>query len=338
MIPNKKYFALPGLALLAMIFIACNDDEPTEVYVGDMAQYQKAYITTGVSYPNGTMLNGGYTADALQLNDAGKLVFVEGGKLAPSGDGSFDTDIYFRTTYAVRKAISGTIALIPDAEEFVARYNSEHQTECKLLPAEYYTIGNSHATIEAGSKSAVIHVVANTDNEWNIGEYLLPLKMTMDDGADISLVENMSTICLKYSIAAKPESPYPVGCRILSRDEFDIEVIENAPVGYENAFDSDRSTGWNENGYSSVCVTFKEPHYVSRICVVDCDYYYYTWLSYEDTPDDLFGGRYTRGVASGLSEFNPVSTLGYDASRKVKCVALRNYYAWIADIYFIVYD
>lgn len=337
MILNKKYFALSGIALLAMIFVACNDDDPTEVYVGTMPQYQKAYITTGVSYPNGMVLKGIFTSDAVQLTDEGKVIFVEGGSMKPSGGGSFDSDIYFRTTYAVQKAISGTLAPTPDAEEFVAQYNTEHQTECKLLPAAYYTIENAHATIEAGSKSVVIRVMVNTDAKWELGEYLLPLEMTLDNGADIDLPEDKSTLCLKYIITAAPPSSYPAGCRILSRDEFEIELASgSADSNPGNAFDSDRSTSWGDGSSSDVVVTFKEPHYVSRVCVVDC-WVYYTWMSYEDTPDSFFGGKFSYGEEHGLSEYN-VSGLGYDASRKVKCIRLRNYYSEISDIYFLVYD
>lgn len=338
MILNKKYFVLPLMALLAMVFIACNDDDPTEVYVGNMAKYQKAYITTGVSSPNGTVLKGSYTAAELKLTDEGKLTFVKGGSLAPSGSGSFDTDIYFRTTYAVKKAISGTVVLMPDAEEFVTRYNTEHQTECKLLPEKYYTLENAHATIEAGSKDAVIRVSIHTDLDWELGEYLLPLELTLDNGTAIDLSEDMRTLCLKYSIAAAPASDYPAEGRILTRDEFDIELLTGSGDTYKNAFDSDRNTNWSSgSGTSDVVVTFKEPHYVSRICVVD-NYVYYTWMSYEDTPDTFFGGRFAYGEEEGLSELDPVSILEYDASRKVKRIKLRNFYGKMADAYFFVYD
>lgn len=339
MILNKKHFVLPGMALLAMVFVACNDDDPTEVYVGNMAKYQKAYITTGVSSPNGTALKGSYTAAELKLTDEGKLIFDEGGNLAPSGGGSFNTDIYFRTTYAVKKAISGTVALIPDAEEFVNRYNAEHQTACELLQEKYYTIENAHATIDAGSKDAVIRVLIDTDLDWDLGEYLLPLGMTLDNGAAIDLSEDRRTLCLKYSITKAP-AVYPAEGRILTSDDFDIELVSgSADTHPENAFDSDRNTSWDcPSGTCDVVVTFKEPHYVSRICVVDNTYVYYTWMSYEDTPDTYFGGSYTWGEENGVSELNPASTLKYDASRKIKRVRLRNYYGMLADAYFFVYD
>lgn len=338
MILNKKYFALSGMALLAMIFVACNDDDPTEVYVGTMPQYQKAYITTGVSYPNGMVLKGVFTSDALQLTEEGKVIFVEGGSMQPSGGGSLNSDIYFRTTFAVQKAISGTLALIPDAEEFVAQYNTEHQTECKLLPTAYYTIENAHATIEAGSKSVVIRVMVNTDSKWELGEYLLPLEMTLDNGADIDLPEDKSTLCLKYIITAAPPSGYPAGCRILSRDEFEVDA--NSSANAEKAVDSDRSTKWGNGANEYMYVTFKEPHYLSSICIVDCTRYYYPYMAYEDDLENLIGsgGYYFSGNASGMTEFRATQFDGYDASRKAKRVAINNYNGNISDIYFLVYD
>lgn len=337
MILNKKYFALSGIALLAMIFVACNDDDPTEVYVGTMPQYQKAYITTGVSYPNGTVFKGVFTSDELKFTDEGKLIFVEGGSMQPSGGGSFDSDIYFRTTFAVQKAISGTVALLPDAEEFVAQYNTEHQTECKLLPAAYYTIENAHATIEAGSKSTVIHISVNTELKWDLGEYLLPLGVTLDNGTDIGLSEDKSTLCLKYSIT-KPAPKYPEGCRILSRDEFEVDA--NSSANAEKAVDSDRSTKWGNGANEYMYVTFKEPHYLSSICIVDCTYYYYPYIAYEDDLENLIGsgGYYFQGEASGMIEFRATQFDDYDASRKVKRVAINNYNGKISDVYFVVYD
>lgn len=336
---NKKYFVLPCMALLAMVFVACSDDDPTEVYVGNMAKYQKAYLTTGVSSPNGTLFKGSYSASELKLTDEGKLIFVDEATMTPSGNGSFDTDVYFRTTYAVKKALSGTVDLMPDAEEFVTRYNTEHQTACKLLPEKYYTLENAHATIEAGSKDAVIRVAVHTDLEWEPGEFLLPLELSLDNGASIGLSEDMRTLCLKYSIIDESVD-FPEGGRILTPDDYDIELVRgSANTHHENAFDADRNTIWNSGtGTTDVVVTFKEPHYVSLVCVVDCSYAFYTWFTYEDTPDDFFGGKFDYGEEEGLAGIDPVELLKYDPSRKVKRVKLRNYYGEIADFYFFVYD
>lgn len=329
MILNKNYFALSGMALLAMAFVACNDDDPTEVYVGNMSKYQKAYITTGVSQPNGAVFKGSYSGK-LQLSDEGKLVFVQGTAMIPSG-GSFDTDIYFRTTYAVKKSISGTVDVVPDAEDFVARYNAEHQTQFKLLPEAYYTLENTRATIAAGSKSTSIHISVHTDLDWEFGEFLLPLGVTLDKDAGIALSEDNSTVCLQYSIVSPGY--------LLSSDDYEIALASGSADSHpENAFDGDRNTSWSAgNASSDVVVTFKEPHRISRVCVLDCGYVYYTWMSYEETPDTFFGGSYTWGENPGLSELN-VTNLGYNASRKVKRVKIRNYYTDIADIYFLVKD
>lgn len=332
MILNKKYFALSGMALLATVFVACNDDDPTEVYVGNMPKYQKAYITTGVSQPNGAVFEGSYPGE-LQFTDEGKPVYVHSTTMVPSG--SFETDVYFRTTYAVKKAISGTIDVVPDAEEFVARYNTEHQTACKLLPASFYALEDTRATIEAGSKSSEgIHVTVHTDLDWEPGEYLLPLAIMLDKGADIGLSEEKSTLCLKYIITSSSEY-------FLTSDDFDLQLSSGSTVTpIENAFDADRSTLWSTSSTTTcdVLVTFKEPHYVSRICVVDCSYVYYTWMSYEETPSTFFGGNYTWGENPGFSVLNPASNMSYNASRKVKCIKIRNYRGNIADIYFLVKD
>lgn len=338
MILNKKYFVLSGMALLAMVFVACSDDDPTEVYVGNMPKYQKAYITTGVSSPNGAVFKGSYSAGELKLTEDGTLVFDESSSMTPSG--SFDADVYFRTTYAVKKALSGTVAVMPDAEEFVTRYNTEHQTAFKLLPEKYYTLENAHATIEAGSKDAVIHVSVHTDVDWEPGEFLLPLGLTLDNGAAVGLSEDMRTLCLTYNIEDESVE-YPEGVRILSRDDYDIELVSGLESTHpENAFDADRSTKWIDATKSDVVVTFKDPHYVSLICVVDCTYVWYTWMSYEDTPDTFFGGGYSWGEEEGLAGLDPAtdSKLKYDASRKVKRIKLRNYMGEISDIYFLVYD
>ncbi len=334
MILNKKYFALSALALLTTMFAACSDDDPSEVYVGDMPKYQKAYITTGVSYPNGTAFKGVISSGDLKFTEEGKLVF-EGG-MTISGNGSFDSDVYFRTNYAVKKAISGTVAEVPDPEEFLAQYNAEHRTECKLLPAGYYTIENGHATIEAGSKSAAIHVTVNTELEWKPGEYLLPLALTLDGGAGIALAEEQSTLCLKYTIAET--SKYPEGCRLLTSDEFEVEADSSANAA--NAVDSDRSTVWGNDANEMMTVTFKEAHYLSSICIVDCSYYYFPYIAYEDDLDGLIGsgGYYFQGNASGMIEFSASQFDDYDSSRKTKRVAINNYYGTIADVYFLVYD
>jgi len=326
---NKNYFALSGLALLATIFVACGDDDPSEVYVGEMPKYQKAYITTGVSYPNGTEFKGSFSGK-VEFTEEGKVIYSVAESMNISGNGSFDANLYFRTNYAVKKAISGTVAVVPDAEAFVAQYNSEHQSECKLLPAEYYTIENGHATIEAGSKSASIHVAVNTERSWEQGEYLLPLSLTLDSGSEIALAEDQNTICLKYVIT---KDSY----RILSRDDFEIDTA-NSTAGCENAVDSDRSTVWRSSGKEGyLYVVLKEPQYVSRIYLVDCNYAYFVWMSYAETPDDLFGGNYDWGTSPGLVAYNASQT-GYDESRKAKRVTICNYSGNIADIYFLVHD
>lgn len=327
MILNKKYFALSALALLTTMFAACSDDDPSEVYVGDMPKYQKAYITTGVSYPNGTAFKGSYTGE-VKFTDEGKLIYAEADGMNISGNGSFDSDIYFRTNYAVKKAISGTVAVVADSEEFLARYNAEHQTECKLLPAKYYTIENGHATIEAGSKSAAIHVAVNTELEWEPGEYLLPLGLTLDSGAGVVLAEDQNSICLKYTVS---KDSY----RILSRDEFELDSDTSANA--EKVVDSDRNTIWGNVAEDYLFVTFNEPQYVSSVFLVDCSYAYFMWMSYEDTPDDMFGGNYFWGNNPGLTQFNPAD-IGYDATRKAKRVVICNYYGTIADVYFLVHD
>lgn len=326
---NRNYFALSGLALLATMFVACGDDDPSEVYVGDLPQYQKAYITTGVSYPNGTAFKGSFSGK-VQLTEDGKVIYAEAEGMNISGNGSFDAEIYFRTNYAVQQAISGTVAVAPDAEAFVTRYNAEHQTECKLLSAEYYTIENGHATIEAGSKSASIHVAVDTELPWEQGEYLLPLSMTLDSGTEIALSEDQNSICLKYTVTKE-------SYRMISSDEFDVESYSAANAA--NAADFDRSTKWSCSGSEDLYILFKEPQYVSRIFLLDCTSYYYVWMSYEDTPDNLFGGSYFYTTnASGLTEFDPAAQISYNDSRKVKRVVIRNYYGSISDIYFLVHD
>ncbi len=327
MILNKKYFALSALALLTTMFAACSDDDPSEVYVGDMPKYQKAYITTGVSSPNGSAFRGSFSGE-VQLTEDGKVVYVVSEDMRPAT--SFDSDVYFRTNFAVKEAVSGTIAVVPDTEEFLAKYNAEHKTEYKLLPADFYTIGDGHVTIEAGSKSsAAVHVAVDTGLKWELGEYLLPLGLTLDSGAEIALSEEKSILCLKYVIT---KDTY----RILSRDDFEVYTAEST-AGCEKAVDSDRSTVWNSTGGEGyLYVTFKEPQYVSRFYLVDCDYAYFTWLSY-DTFDNLFGGNYDWGTSPGLVSYNAAQT-GYDESRKAKCFVLCNYYGNIADIYFLVHD
>lgn len=335
MILNKKYFALSALALLATMFAACSDDDPSEVYVGDMPQYQRAYITTGVSAPNGLAFKGVISSGDLRFTEEGKLVFQGGMKI--SGTGSFDSEIYFRTNFAVKKAVSGTVAVVADAEEFLAKYNAENETESKLLPAEYYTIENGHVTIEAGSKSAAIHVVVNTELDWEPGEYLLPLSLTLDSGAGIKLAEDQSSICLKYSIT-KLDAQYPEGSRLLSPDEYEVE--DGSTAGAANAVDQDRSTAWGNYANEMMGITFKEAHYLSSICIVDCSYYFYPYIAYEETPDSTFGsgGYYFSGNASGMIEFSASRFDDFDSSKKVKRVLINNYYGDIADVYFLVYD
>lgn len=341
---NFKKLILHGF-MLVMALTSCNDD-PEEVFVGDMEQYQKAYITTGVSYPNASVFkNISMGSTNLTVQDDGKLVLDEKKGLTLPNELNLETDLFFRTVFPVKTGVSGTLALRSDAEEYVGQYNSEQgldeESGYKLFPSEWYTLEGSHATIATGQKEAIIRFVPNEDAAWNSGLYMLPLSLTLDPGSQVTLSENMSSLCLAFQINP-PSTEYPEGSRLLTPEEYSVNTISETLQGddmYGLAFDQDPDTEWDLYfsylyGESTVEIEFNEPHYLSHIPVMGGDYGFYVYVKAEG--EDSFKSKWFSSEA--LKTVNTKEDLGLDPDKKVKTVRIKNYYTYITDVYFLVHD
>ncbi|WP_298071832.1 DUF1735 domain-containing protein [uncultured Bacteroides sp.] len=342
MIQNKKYLAWAGIAVLAFTLGACNDDLE-EIYVGNMDQYQKAYITTGVSYPNGSLFKLSMSYGEL-LEQDGKLVFNGEKKLKISSGANAETDFFFRTTFPVKTQVSGTLALSTDADKFVEQYNGEREldeeTGYRLLPSEWYTLEGSHATIAAGQKEAVIRFVPNMDILWDPGKYILPLSFTLDADSPVSLSENQSSLCLVFQINP-PSGEYYEGSRLLTPGEYKVIPITGSTkptdTTYELAFDQNPDTWWDFYGDSTVEIEFNEPQYLSHISVMNCGYYFYVLAKAEGETTFKSKGFYA-SASNVVYTVNMKTSFGIDPSKKVDRVRIRIFYTSISDVYFLVHD
>lgn len=360
-----------GAVMLTMVTAAC-DDDPEEVFVGDMPQYQKAYITTGVSYPNGIVHVGTFAASKLEFSGT-KLVLTSSDELDWNSS-SVNTDIYFRTTYETKNPVSGTLKVRSDAEQFIADYNENNVESAEgadntyqLLPESYYTITDAHATIEAGRKEAVIHVNVNTEG-WDAGRYLLPLTFELDGNQSVSLSENQKEICLVYDII-REGSNYD-GLRMLSRDEYEGSSYygnsydsEYFPI--EDAFDENYETAYiNGDPGGTLYVKFKQPvnleHFIyvnQNLCTGWDGYvpeyggyvYYspdkiqlgYVYEGAADTFDDAeWSAEKSVTQSSSRSQWVDVNVTGDTQGRKVSALYIYfdpdGYYYGFADLYFAV--
>lgn len=349
MIQNKKYLAWPGILFFAFTLCACNDD-PEVKYVGDMKQYQKAYITTGVgaSAPQEFSMSFG---ELIEKDD--KLEFTPTQAMLTPAESYSETDIiYFRTTYPVKTRVSGILALRDNAEEYVEQYNDEleldDETGYRLLPPEWYTLEGNPAVINSGQKEAVIRVVPKTGAAWATGKYLMPLSLTLEAESSAALSENMSDLCHVVHVVEK----YPENSRLLTADDYSVNTLSGSGQGnqtvssdntYKNAFDQDPETVWTP-GYrdSTVEIEFDEPHYLSHVFVVMGSSN--GWLTglvyvYAKTEDEDTSAYKNKSMENkeGLGTFN-IKDLGLDSSKKVDKVKIRNSRGNIKDVYFLVHD
>lgn len=356
MIQNKKNLAWPGIMVFALAFTlsACNDD-PEVVYVGDMPQYQKAYITTGVSYPNSTVLdNISVSFGEVQQQEDGTLKYES--KMDLKGENN-EQEIYFRTTYPVKTPLSGTVAPRIDSEEYVEQYNTEHELDgdngYKLLPTEWYTLEGSPTVIESGQKEAVIRLVMRKDAPWIPGKYLIPLHLTLGEGSSVTLSENMSDLCL--FVHPNSDGTYEGG-RFLTADDFTVNKLTGSGGGnsthssdntYGNAFDYDPKTLWGKSVSdgrwdkltvdTSVEIEFKKPCYLSHVYTVNNKGDIYVYAKEEGTSDFKSYNKRSSGGAA-LFEFNMLRDLKLDPEKKVDKVKIRNMKGFTADVYFLVHD
>lgn len=350
MIQNKKYLAWPGILFFAFTLCACNDD-PEVIYVGDMKQYQKAYITTGVgaSAPQEFSMSFG---ELIEKDD--KLEFNPTQAVLTPAESYSETDIiYFRTTYPVKTRVSGILALRDNAEEYVEQYNNEleldDETGYRLLPPEWYTLEGNPAVINSGQKEAVIRVVPKTGAAWATGKYLMPLTLTLEAGSSAALSENMSDLCHVVHVVEE----YPENSRLLTADDYQVNKLTGSIADdktatsdntYGNAFDQNPETVWSTSlNDSTVEIVFDEPQYLSHVFVVMGGSTFaflpgsvYVYAKTEDEDTSAYKNK-SMTNEEGLGTFN-IKDLGLDSSKKVDKVKIRNTQGNIKDVYFLVHD
>lgn len=277
MVHIKKYImaAVAG-GLIVSALPGCTKTE--EIYIADL--YRKAYITTDI-YPQ---TEGQYTitttvADASFVISGNRLVKTGGGE-SVSYNGIKSYKVYFRTNYAVDEDLTGTFAVPADADELVNAYNSSNgysgDEAFKLLAPEYYTITNGSSTIPAGRKEGEIPFsVELSDNlqQLEVGNYMVPIACTLEDGTDVELSENLSKLYLKFSKVYSDERTGRDERILYNETDFAYETVQGT-WGYSgyylvsNAFNdyADAQDFCYIADYSGALrLTFNEPVYLSRL-------------------------------------------------------------------------
>lgn len=344
------------IAALAVLTAGCVRTE--EINVADI--YRKAYITTDI-YPQN---EGHYntittnTPPSFSITD-GHLVKNNGGEVV-SYSGIKSYKVFLRTNYAVEKAVSGKFSVPSDAEELVAKYNSDNgytgDEEYSLLPSSSYTIGNAVTTIPAGNKEGEPFVFEFNDGleAMELGNYIVPLVCTLEEGAGIELAEGQDMVFMKFSNIYNDEAGNARSERILYNNvDFTYSVGEessfyDAPYDAGALFNDDvTDICYCNEQYSDLTITFNEPVLLSRLGLVLTDPSYsntYYWLSWNYANGDYgdVGGNYLYATKTAQSE---ITWLNLSADYLNEGQKLQDLY-WLlyyngynfSEIYFIAYD
>lgn len=357
MIHIGKYMMIAASAVLAVSAVTgCVEKE--EINISDL--YRKAYITTDI-YPQN---EGHYntittnTPPSFSITD-GRLVKNEGREVV-SYSGIKSYKVYFRTNYAVEKAVSGKFSVPSDAEELVAKYNSDNgytgDEEYSLLPSSSYTIRNAATTIPAGSKEGEPFVFEFNDGleAMELGNYIVPLVCTLEEGADVELGEGQDMVFMKFSNIYNDEAGNARSERILYNNvDFTYSVGEessfyDAPYDAGALFNDDvTDVCYCDSQYSDLTITFNEPVLLSRLGMVSNQSSYsntYYWLSwnYADGVSGDVGSNYLSAAKTSQPEiiWLDLSADYLNEGQKVTDLYWLLYYAYynFSEIYLIAYD
>lgn len=365
MIRKKQYLAWSGLATLALMLGACDDDGTKEVYIGDL--YQMAYVTTGISAPDDFVMCTAdplYVGGVLKVDDDRCVVTDETGQF--STDQGTEVDIFVCTTYPAKTAISGTVCVLPDAEAFIEEYNRAHgllpvaaddadaegeeeaepveDNRWKLLPEGCYALSENHVTIPAGKKEVKVVLSMATDTEWTKGNWMLPLTFVPDADSPVKVSEKVLA-CPKFEI--KSVNKAFENSRMLAADE-----CTNSNSNLEAAFDGKNSTQTASNS-QSVDISLNTPQPLKGIVFANTTGYamnspYYQskvavkWEGSE-TWTANFNVPLTSSSSSGFSKVTVENVIcdvtqlpDYEEGKKVSAVRLTNGSWNIGEFYILV--
>lgn len=279
MIHIRKYLMIAATAVSVVSAITgCVEKEVINI----PDTYRRAYITTDI-YPQNA---GHYALTTTRRSDAlnfgkNRLELVKGGETLTS-EGIKSYKVYFRSNYAVNADLTGTLSV---AENLLEEGR-------QLLPAEAYTL-SATSTIKAGSKEGEPFVVEFKDGieSLELGTYVLPLVCTLAEGSDVELSSTQNSIVLTFENSFVDASGDP-GEAIEGRNERILHIDTDFTYaeaegtwGYDGyylssyLFDDNYASGQTYNyayiySYSgAIEITFNEPLTVSRLGIVNYNYY-----------------------------------------------------------------
>lgn len=355
MIHIRKFLMIAATAVSAVSAITgCVEKEVINI----PDTYRRAYITTDI-YPQNA---GHYALTTTRRSDAlnfgtNRLELVKGGETL-TAEGIKSYKVYFRSNYAVNADLTGTLSV---AENLLEEGR-------QLLPAEAYTL-SATSTIKAGSKEGEPFVIEFKDGieSMELGTYVLPLVCTLAEGSDVELSSTQNSIVLTLENSFVDASGDP-GEAIEGRNERILHIDTDftyAEAGGTWGWDgyylsSELFDDYYESGSTyyyalvdgdpyigTVEITFNEPLTVSRLGIVNYNYYSSTGqvvsvkYKYEGESEYKdFSESYSIGNL-GLTWCDLLDEIGTEKKVQSISVTIDAYYAYgdtFAELYILALD